>query len=200
MPAVWPIHGCTILQWKKNSDSFPQANNQRPQLCVFLSSETTAVFESKDNWLKDGRDKLLPFDVTFVSLNTSIGAIPETGKYARAQKALGHDLYDVIYSAMSTVYFQLHSTAILGNGCSHFHNLALHFIRAGCGAAPSNTRGQLLQELGDPRYYLCCEKKQNPSCIRERNAQIVERFGNVTPYLVAENNTIGVYQGTVLFA
>ena len=35
------------LQWKKNSDSFPQANNQRPQLCVFLSSETTAVFEAR---------------------------------------------------------------------------------------------------------------------------------------------------------
>ena len=171
------------LLWKKNSDFSPnQTINQRPQLRVFLSSESTAVFESKDNWVKDGRDKSLPFDVAFVSLNTSIGAIPETGKYARAQKALGHDLYDVVYSAMSTLFFQLHTTAMLGNGCSHFHNLALHFIRAGCGAASSNTRGQLLQELGDPRYYLCCEKKQNRRCLRDRDAQIVERFGNVTTY------------------
>lgn len=168
--------------WTKNSDSFPQAINQRAQLRVLLSSESTAVFESKDKWIKHGRDKSLPFDVEFVSLNASIGAMPETGKYERAQKAYGRDLFDVVYSAMSTLYFQLHSTAMLGNGCSHFHNLALHFIRAGCGAASSNTRGQLLQELGDPRYYLCCEKKQNPKCIRERNAQIAERFGNVTTY------------------
>ena len=167
------------LLWKKKSDSFPQAVKQRQQLRVFLSSESTAVFESKDAWINEGKHKLLPFDVEFVSLNASIGAVPETGKYSRAQKAYGHDLFDVIFSAMSTLYFQLHSTAMLGNGCSHFHNLALHFIRAGCGAA-SSTRGLLLQELGDPRYYLCCEKRQNLKCIRDRDAQIVERFGNVT--------------------
>uniref|UniRef100_A0A7S0AWF5 Uncharacterized protein n=1 Tax=Minutocellus polymorphus TaxID=265543 RepID=A0A7S0AWF5_9STRA len=95
--------------------------------------------------------------------------------------ALGHDLFDVVYSAISTVYFQLHSTATLGNGCSHFHNLVLQFFRAGCGVSSDN-RGELLQELKDPRFYLCCEKRANPRCMRERNAKIMERFGNVTTY------------------
>ena len=82
---------------------------------------------------------------------------PDTG-FIKKSSHLKNSMFtadDALFSAISSLQFQLLARVTVGNCCSNFHVLLADLLTSGCGAASENTF-QCLQEHENPHFRLCC--------------------------------------------
>jgi hypothetical protein len=82
-----------------------------------------------------------------------------------------------LFSALTSLQYQLLARVSLANCCSNFHTLLGDLMAAGCGAASSNTF-TCFQEMEDPRYMICCGWFKNCKADKLRNIAALEAKEN----------------------
>jgi hypothetical protein len=99
------------------------------------------------------------------------------GKPRRAK--LGENTADdVITSMLSTFKLQMNAGSTIGNCCSNFHQVIMQLLQGGCGLEYNN-EGQCLQSRNESLYQLCCDRKANPVCVRERLGRMRAEFNDM---------------------
>eukprot|EP00979_Chaetoceros_neogracilis_P014134 scaffold4446_cov272-Chaetoceros_neogracile.AAC.11 len=90
----------------------------------------------------------------------------------------GNTADDVITSMLSTFKLQMNAGSTIGNCCSNFHQVIMQLLQGGCGLEYNN-KGQCLQSRNESLYQLCCQKKSNRVCVRERLGRMRVEFNDM---------------------
>jgi len=74
---------------------------------------------------------------------------------------------DITTSILSSFKLQMNARSTIGNCCSNFHQIIMQLLQGGCGVENDN-KGQCLQSRNESMYQLCCSRRTNPRCVRDR--------------------------------